>query len=94
MGIKRFAFVMSALYPYFEIICKLSMCIVHRTKYKSLVKKSQFYEVLEQKVTENKILSFKILGFFFLRTFCAKNYRTLFLKKTSENFLVNGGESF
>ena len=54
MGIKRFAFVMSALYPYFEII----------TKYKSLVKKSQFYEVLEQKVTENKILSFKFLGFF------------------------------
>ena len=52
MGIRRFAFVMSALYPYFEIICKLSMCIVHRTKYKSLVKKSQFYEVLEQKVTK------------------------------------------
>ena len=47
-----------------------------------------------KKSLKNKILSFKFLGFFFLRTFCAKNYRTLFLKKTSENFLVNGGESF
>ena len=57
MGIRRFSFVMSALYPYFEIKCKLSIyvyCTVYSgTLYKIFGKKSQFYEVLEQKVTGN-----------------------------------------
>ena len=36
---------------------------------KTLVKKSQFYEVLGQNVTGNKVLSFRFLGHFFLKEY-------------------------
>ena len=34
---------------------------------KTLVKKSQFSEVLEQNVTGNEVMSFRFLGLFFLK---------------------------
>ena len=47
---------------------------------KTLVKKSQFSEVLGQNATENKVLSFQFLGLFFHRTFLVPKIRTLFPK--------------
>ena len=48
------------------------------TEIKTLVKKSQFSEVLGQNVTGNNVLSFRFLGLFFHRTFLVPQFRTFF----------------